>query len=175
MNAAHPVARRRGAFLAVRPVALSLSPHCRRCPDVRSNLRMVTPCRRGIRVSRARFPAMAKAALRSGGLFDLNRESGSAPLCVPQQWIMFRKFCKKPSRKFDRVMSFGFANNHPLNRKGRHRAGSAFLRLFEGPILVVIPSSMNRPGMKKFRKLRMPTLSVKATATSTRTDPSIIR
>ena len=76
MKAARPAARRRGAFLAVRPIALSLSPHCRgscrrRYPDVRSNVRMIAPCRRGIRVSRARFPAMAKAASRSGGLSDL--------------------------------------------------------------------------------------------------------
>ena len=68
MNAAHPVTRRRGAFLASGPIALSLSLHCRgscrRCyPDVRSNVKMMASCRRGIRLGWARFPATAKAAL----------------------------------------------------------------------------------------------------------------
>ena len=37
--------------------------------------------------------------------------------------IMFQRFCKKLSGKFGHGKSFGFSNNHPLDRKGDTMTG----------------------------------------------------
>ena len=75
----------------------------------------------------------APAALESPEQpFDLVPKLAGFPVAVPfgfpvrlrrhdrRHPVEIQKFCKKLSMKSDHGKSFGFAINHPLNRKGRH-------------------------------------------------------
>ena len=50
---------------------------------------------------------------------NLTRMQGM-PWNEATKMIVFQKFCKKLSLRIGHGKSFGFANNHPLNGKGRH-------------------------------------------------------